>query len=185
MATVHDSAGCANQLNLQINDAAQMTVQIEALVNIPCNNSAPGAVYIAPLGGPAAYTYSWSNGQTTQNQTSLNLGAYTVTITDVHSCSATSSINITYDASPVTTVSMVAHRLRLVVALYLTFTSGAMAQLIVPLTMLPRVFTFLQFLTLITAPVLIPLLLTGLLHCLPTLILWHRNVIALAMAWLE
>ena len=105
VATVHDSAGCANQLNLQINQAAQMTVQIEALVNIPCNNSAPGAAYISPLGGTAAYTYSWSNGDTTQNETSLTLGAYTVTITDVHSCSATTGINITYDPSPVTTIS--------------------------------------------------------------------------------
>ena len=105
VAITHDSAGCANQLNFQINEAVQMSVQIEAQVNIPCNNSAHGAVYISPLGGTPTYTYSWNNGDTTQNETNLRIGTYTVTITDIHTCTASANINITYDASPVATMS--------------------------------------------------------------------------------
>ena len=105
VATASDSAGCASQVNVAVTQAAQMLVQVDALVNIPCNNSAKGQVFVSPVGGNPSYTYLWSTGDTTQGDTALTIGTYTVTITDINHCSATSSINVTYDASPITIVS--------------------------------------------------------------------------------
>ena len=100
-----DSAGCRATVNVQVNQAVQMSVQIEAQVNLPCNTSTYGSVYVAPLGGTPTYRYHWSTGDTTQNETGLRVGNYQVTITDIHACSASTSVNITYDTPPATTVS--------------------------------------------------------------------------------
>ncbi|MDP3461617.1 MAG: ice-binding family protein [Bacteroidales bacterium] len=39
-----------------------------------------------------AFTYMWSNGETTQSIVVMNSGDFTVTVTDIHGCSATSDI---------------------------------------------------------------------------------------------
>ncbi len=44
-------------------------------------------------GGSGSYTYSWSNGATTQDLTSLSAGTYTVTVTDAV-CSITSTSTV-------------------------------------------------------------------------------------------
>jgi hypothetical protein len=56
-------------------------------VTISCSGSAPG--------GTPPYTYSWSNGQTNSNATSLSAGTYTVTVIDSCGSSSTASVIIT------------------------------------------------------------------------------------------
>jgi hypothetical protein len=105
VATAADSAGCASQVNVAIGQAGQMLVQIDAQVNIPCNNSAKGQVFVSPVGGTPSYAYLWSTGDSTQSDTALTIGAYTVTITDINHCTASATVSVTYDAAPTTTVS--------------------------------------------------------------------------------
>ena len=49
------------------------------------------------LTGPNGYSYSWSNGQTTQSINVSSAALYTLTIADNHGCTATSSVNVTID----------------------------------------------------------------------------------------
>ena len=49
----------------------------------PGNN---GAINLSVGGGSEAYSFEWSNGATTQNQTGLHAGSYTVTIIDATGC---------------------------------------------------------------------------------------------------
>ena len=58
-----------------------------------------GAINITVNGGMAPYTYSWSNGSTTQYLDSLIAGIYTVTVTDSILCTATETIEITQPSS--------------------------------------------------------------------------------------
>jgi len=57
----------------------------------PGNN---GSATASPSGGTAPYTYSWSNGQTSQTATGLGHGTYEATVTDANGGSASDSTNI-------------------------------------------------------------------------------------------
>lgn len=59
-------------------------------------NGGTGSVAVAPTGGVAPYTYSWSNGALTASITGVASGTvYTVTITDALGCTATASALLT------------------------------------------------------------------------------------------
>ena len=47
-----------------------------------------GSINLIVSGGTPAYTYSWSNGATTEDISGLSQGSYTVTVTDSKTCSA-------------------------------------------------------------------------------------------------
>ena len=67
--------------------------------NVLCFGNNTGAINATPAGGSAPYTYSWSNGATTQNLTALPSGSYTVTVTDANGCTATATVIITQPAA--------------------------------------------------------------------------------------
>jgi hypothetical protein len=62
--------------------------------NAICNGDTGAATVIA-TGGTSTYTYSWSNGQTTQTATGLIAGTYSVTVVDDSSCVAVATVVIT------------------------------------------------------------------------------------------
>ena len=57
--------------------------------------SSNGTATANPIGGNGGYTYSWSNGGTPQTKSSLAVGTYTVTVSDIGGCSTTASVAIT------------------------------------------------------------------------------------------
>jgi gliding motility-associated-like protein len=67
--------------------------------NVLCFGNSTGAINTTPSGGTAPYTYSWSNGATTQNLTAIPSGSYTVTVTDANGCTATATAVITQPAA--------------------------------------------------------------------------------------
>lgn len=58
-------------------------------INVTCFGGTDGSITVIASGGTPAYTYTWSNGQNTQNLTNAPAGAYTVTVTDMNGCTAT------------------------------------------------------------------------------------------------
>nr|MBK9650020.1 T9SS type A sorting domain-containing protein [Bacteroidota bacterium] len=66
---------------------------VPVVVNATCANVANGVISVTATLGHAPYTYAWSNGATTATATGLAEGTYTVIVTDVTGCTA-SSVNI-------------------------------------------------------------------------------------------
>ena len=54
--------------------------------NIDCHGNVNGMATVSATGGTPNYSYSWSNGATTQSISGLQAGTYTVTVTDAHGC---------------------------------------------------------------------------------------------------
>ncbi|UOK41811.1 MULTISPECIES: gliding motility-associated C-terminal domain-containing protein [Flavobacterium] len=59
-----------------------------------CANQNNGAINATVSGGTPPYTYSWNNGQTTQDISGLAPGTYTLTVTDAFGCTKSQSFII-------------------------------------------------------------------------------------------
>jgi hypothetical protein len=85
-----------------------ITVSIPSVTNVTCNGSANGTATASAAGGSGAYTYSWNpGGLTGASVTKLSPGTYTVTATDVNSCTGTATVTITQPAVLNVTTSVV------------------------------------------------------------------------------
>jgi hypothetical protein len=76
-----------------------LAVSTLATANVSCNGGSNGQAIAIITGGTSPFTYSWSNGQTS-NPTSATLSAasYTVTVTDHNGCIISAPITITQPA---------------------------------------------------------------------------------------
>ena len=59
-----------------------------------CPNGANGSIDLSPSLGYAPYTFSWSNGQTSEDLASLSAGTYIVTITDREMCQSKDTLTV-------------------------------------------------------------------------------------------
>ena len=64
-------------------------VVTDAETDAKCNGADNGSILLQPSGGGGAYTFKWSNGDTTQFISGLAAGTYVATITDARGCSVT------------------------------------------------------------------------------------------------
>ena len=103
--TVTDGHACTSSAFVLISAPGAITVNA-AEVDVTCNpGPSNGSVTALPAGGTSPYTYSWSNGVTTQSQTNLAAASYTVTVNDAHACNATQSVTVKIPAPMVLTSS--------------------------------------------------------------------------------
>lgn len=94
-ATVTDANGCTGMASTTITQAPVLNVSIGSSTNVACNGMNWGSATATASGGVGAYTYIWSNGQTTATATGLPAGTYTATVTDGNGCSNYASATIT------------------------------------------------------------------------------------------
>jgi hypothetical protein len=82
-------------------------VQVTKVVsNVKCNGANNGSIDITVSSGTSPYIYTWSNGSTQQDISSLSPSTYSVTVKDANQCSTTNSTVITQPS--ILTVSGVA-----------------------------------------------------------------------------
>lgn len=95
--TVTDANGCIKILNFSVTQPAQLVVS-ESHVSPLCFGDMTGSITLLVGGGVTPYTYAWTGpdvNPTSQNQTGLGSGLYSVTITDDNGCQTTiSNINL-------------------------------------------------------------------------------------------
>ncbi|MBL7891219.1 MAG: SBBP repeat-containing protein, partial [Bacteroidia bacterium] len=100
--TVTDANNCSKTASVTIGNAAGPAIDFVSAIHILCSGGSGQAVASAS-GGSGALIYSWSTGTSGQIANNLSVGTYSVTVTDVNTCSAVSTVSIT--SPPVLVVS--------------------------------------------------------------------------------
>jgi hypothetical protein len=95
--TATNEAGCAETAAFTVTQPEHLASTYSETDAYP-SGASNGAIYYGVSGGTWPYTYSWSNGATTQNITGLPAGNYVVTVTDANACALTNwfSVNEPY-----------------------------------------------------------------------------------------
>ncbi|MBL7778416.1 MAG: choice-of-anchor L domain-containing protein, partial [Chitinophagales bacterium] len=93
--TASNTVGCSVTASYTITQPAAALTSTATQNNIICNGLNNGSINLTVNGGVAPYTFSWSNGATTEDIATLSAAVYTVTITDFNGCTATRTVTIT------------------------------------------------------------------------------------------
>ncbi len=97
--TITDANACTTTASATVAQPAAALNGTTAVTNVACFGNATGVVNLTVTGGTAPYTYFWSNGAVTEDLTNITAGVYTVTITDVNSCTTVASGTVTQPAA--------------------------------------------------------------------------------------
>ena len=89
--TITDAALCTNTFTVVIGNSSGPQSSLVTSTPVSCNGGNNGALDISVSGGTPNYSYSWSNGATTQDISGLTAGTYTLTVTDLNLCVNTQS----------------------------------------------------------------------------------------------
>ncbi len=88
--TVTDNSGCSTIVNFTILQPSQLQAAASAQSAL-CNGENSGHSTVSANGGTLPYSYLWSNGAIMDTAYFLYAGSYTVTVTDAHGCSTTTT----------------------------------------------------------------------------------------------
>ncbi|MBI1287084.1 MAG: tandem-95 repeat protein [Flavobacteriales bacterium] len=91
---VTDSVNCQQTASGVVTQPAVLQAAT-AVDPVTCHGLANGAIELTVTGGTTPYSYSWSNGATTEDINNLGPGTYGVSILDAHGCTANSSGSVT------------------------------------------------------------------------------------------
>ncbi|MBO3117747.1 hypothetical protein J4050_13400, partial [Winogradskyella sp. DF17] len=97
---IRDANNCSDSLEITISEPDILDISIASVSDVDCTGEATGDITTTIAGGTLPYTFSWSNGETTQNLTDVTAGSYTVTVTDANGCTASTSTTISEPSSP-------------------------------------------------------------------------------------
>ncbi len=109
--TVTDQNGCFLVNSITLTEPPLMTDAISAVVrncgfNVSCFGENDGSIDYTVNGGTAPYSYTWSNGATTEDISGLTAGTYSVTATDRNGCFTTETIVLTEPALLTANISL-------------------------------------------------------------------------------
>lgn len=92
--------GCRLKDYSDVIPSQDLELRITELVKPTTTTAADGKISVAGFGGSNNYRYRWENGATTNNRTSLRVGDYTVTLTDLNTgCELVQSIRLETECS--------------------------------------------------------------------------------------
>jgi outer membrane protein OmpA-like peptidoglycan-associated protein len=104
---VSDANGCQKSLTANITAPPALTVSLDAVKHINCFGEKKGAINVSVKGGVGPYTYTWSNGATTEDIADVPAGNYTVRVSDAKGCIATLNQEIQQPAALTASVESV------------------------------------------------------------------------------
>lgn len=102
--TVIDSKGCKANTTANITQPSALAISSSSTINTSCGVCNGSSIYNIS-GGTPAYTYSWSNGATTNSVVGLCAGTYTLVVTDTKLCQLTNTVAVATSSSLTATAS--------------------------------------------------------------------------------
>jgi hypothetical protein len=93
---VKDGNHCEAALSFTVKEPANPLKLTLTPTPPACYNGTDGQISMTVSGGTTPYTFSWSNGATTQELTGIGSGNYKVLVSDANGCTATDSITLTH-----------------------------------------------------------------------------------------
>ncbi|MBL7777219.1 MAG: gliding motility-associated C-terminal domain-containing protein [Chitinophagales bacterium] len=100
-----DANGCLVALSETITEPTQISIT-ETHIDATCNGASNGSIDVSVLGGTSPYTYLWNDGNTNQDRTNITAAVYSVTVTDLNTCTASISVTVSEPPAPVMTVTV-------------------------------------------------------------------------------
>ncbi len=82
-------SGCTESVEIDLSDCGPIYIEQPTVTNVSGCQQSNGSIdfgSLEPTTGAAPYTYQWSNGATSLSIADLELGQYTLTITDSNNC---------------------------------------------------------------------------------------------------
>lgn len=92
--TITDGNLCQATFTTTIIEPNELNITLSAS-DVTCNGDSDGDINSSVSGGTAPYSYSWSNGATTANISSLSGNTFTLTVTDANGCLSTADATVT------------------------------------------------------------------------------------------
>lgn len=89
--TYTDGNGCSSSGSISITLSSEIVITPTVVHE---TSGADGSITLAVSGGNGPYTYDWSNGSSSQNQSGLTEGEYTVIVTDANGCEESLTITV-------------------------------------------------------------------------------------------
>ncbi|WP_295335133.1 PKD-like domain-containing protein [Flavobacterium sp.] len=97
-ATISDGTPCYIVRTFTIIQPQPLVISANTTNPLDCTITNNGAINLIVSGGTPPFTYSWSNGATTEDLNNLVVGNYSVTVTDANNCSVTGQYSLTRPA---------------------------------------------------------------------------------------
>jgi len=102
---VRDDNGCGSDTTLEITEPLPFIAVIDGTSNVTCNGASDGSINATLTGGTQPYSISWTGpgGWTSSlaTITGLSPGTYTLTVTDLNSCTSYSFIEVITEPDPI------------------------------------------------------------------------------------
>ncbi|HIA07390.1 MAG TPA: T9SS type B sorting domain-containing protein, partial [Flavobacteriales bacterium] len=91
---VTDGNGCVDANQVTIVEPASLLIT-DSIIDVSCFGNTDGSIYTNVTGGTPFFSYTWSpSGGNNSSATNLSPQAYTVTVTDLNNCTATSTMTV-------------------------------------------------------------------------------------------
>lgn len=99
---VTDNTSCTASASFTVTEPSLLLLNAPTITNVSCLGGNNGSITANGTGGTGNYTYTWSNGGSSQTISTLTATTYDLTLTDANGCTATASYQV---AEPATAVA--------------------------------------------------------------------------------